>query len=112
MSDVPDMAWQKMTVRARHRFLLEGPFHGQKAAFKLFNDAFYPYFTLINQAVGWVRPAAPIPRGLPLFVPSSPALHLHPSLSELVFFFWPPFLLPRYASFSILVSSWFSLLCQ
>ena len=56
MGHVPDVAWQEMAVRARHRFFLEGPFHGQKAASKLLNDAFYAYLTLINQAVAWVRP--------------------------------------------------------
>jgi hypothetical protein len=43
-----------------HRFFLEGPFHGQKAPSKLLNDAVYAYLTLIDQAVGGVRPAAPI----------------------------------------------------
>ena len=31
MIDVPDISRQEVTVRARHRFFLEGPFHGQKA---------------------------------------------------------------------------------
>ena len=58
MSDVPNVTRQEVTVRARHRFFLEGPFHGQKAPSKLLNDASYAYLTLINQAVGWVRPQA------------------------------------------------------
>jgi hypothetical protein len=47
---------QEIVVAGQHRFFLEGPFHGQKAASKLLNDAFYAYLTLVNQAVGWVRP--------------------------------------------------------
>jgi hypothetical protein len=39
--DVPNVTRQKVAVRSRHRFFLEGPFHGQKAASKLLNDAFY-----------------------------------------------------------------------
>jgi len=30
VSDVPDLTRQEVTVRARQRFFLEGPFHGQK----------------------------------------------------------------------------------
>jgi hypothetical protein len=30
--DVPNVTRQEVTVRARHRFSLEGPFHGQKAS--------------------------------------------------------------------------------
>ncbi len=56
MSDVPNVTRQEVAVRPRHRFFLEGPFHSQKAASKLLNNAFYAYLTLINQAVGWVRP--------------------------------------------------------
>jgi hypothetical protein len=41
MTDVPNVTRQEVTVRARHRFFLEGPFHGQKAASKLLNDPFY-----------------------------------------------------------------------
>jgi hypothetical protein len=40
MGDVPNVTRQEVTVRARHRFFLEGPFHGQKAASKLLNDPF------------------------------------------------------------------------
>jgi hypothetical protein len=39
--DVPNVTRQKVAVRSRHRFFLEGPFHGQKAASKLLNDPFY-----------------------------------------------------------------------
>jgi hypothetical protein len=41
MTDVPNVTREEVTVRARHRFFLEGPFHGQKAASKLLNDPFY-----------------------------------------------------------------------
>ena len=54
--NVPNATRQEVTVRARHRFFLEGPFHVQKVRSKLLNDAFYAYLTAINQAVGWVRP--------------------------------------------------------
>jgi hypothetical protein len=57
--DVPNVTRQEVTVRARHRFFLEGHFHGPKAASKLLNDAFYACLELINQAVGWVRPQTP-----------------------------------------------------
>jgi hypothetical protein len=57
--DVPNVTREEVTIRARHRFFLEGSFYGQKAASKLLNDAFYAYLKLINQAVGGVRPTAP-----------------------------------------------------
>jgi hypothetical protein len=53
--DVPNVTRLEVTVRARHRSFLEGTFHGQKAASKLLNDAFYAYLKLINQGVGRVR---------------------------------------------------------
>jgi hypothetical protein len=79
MSNVPDVTREEITVRARHRFFLEGPFQVQKASrihsdnglndlnvakrlndwngFQLRpNDAFLGYLTLANQAVGSVRP--------------------------------------------------------
>jgi hypothetical protein len=43
-------------VQVAASILLRSSFHGQKAASKLLNDAFYAYLRLINQAVGWVRP--------------------------------------------------------
>ena len=60
-----------------HRFFLEGPSNGQKAASKVLNDAFYACLELINQAVGWVQPdnrastietTLPIPTWVGLFV--------------------------------------------
>jgi hypothetical protein len=42
--DVPDVTRQEVTVGARHRSLLEGSFHGQKAASKLSSEAKLPRF--------------------------------------------------------------------
>jgi hypothetical protein len=41
MSDVPDVAWQKVAVGARHRVSLEIVFWLQKGTAKLLNDASY-----------------------------------------------------------------------
>jgi len=41
VSDVPDVARQKVAVGARHRFSLEVIFQLQKVTAKLLNDAFY-----------------------------------------------------------------------
>jgi hypothetical protein len=49
-----------MAVRARHCSFLEGPFHRQKAASKLLNDAFYaPLELIIKQLAG----SDPPPKG-------------------------------------------------
>src|SRR4029453_730520 len=52
--DVPNVTRQKVAVRSRHRFFLEGPFHGQKAASKLLNDPFMlPY---VDKSRSWLGP--------------------------------------------------------
>jgi hypothetical protein len=51
MTEMPNVTRQEVTVRARHRFFLEGPFYRQKAASKFLNDPFYAYLTLSNQEI-------------------------------------------------------------
>jgi hypothetical protein len=41
VSNMPEMIWQEVTVRARHRVSLEPTFCHQKAASKPLKDAFY-----------------------------------------------------------------------